>query len=481
MEIEQLNLSPMQKQQITNMLQNQGLSQLDINEILDGNYSTFQNETDLTEVFSSNGSHQKVLQGLADGYTMEELPQIGVSQSEIQSFMDTIDSYNISVENAKAINQYSNGSNMILAVKRGTTTREELQNGIMKDLSTKLQERGMSQDQISEIRGLIQQLDYNQPVHNNYDIANLQMQEMDLPRGCSPSVCKAVKDINSFEHIDETISSLDEGLSNARLPQSMKLYRAIKTNGQIDAQSYVGKSMSNKGYTSTSPLYDSSFAKYNEYDTVMEIYAPRGTQGAYITQLSDYDNVEQEVLLNPNDIYVVGAQYGVIDKNGKSKTVLQGLLLSKERECYKDVGQQVTEKKNNRREKEQTNSDNLYDQTIQQTYNNNTENLPARPNRFSRFFSQMRSRFSSGRNDGIQNTTQLEQRQKNKTEEKKSWELEPNEKARIQRESAEIARKYREQQNEQQTQQNQVQQGDIQMIQGQVPQQPVMDMGGMEI
>ena len=86
-----------------------------------------------------------------------------------------------------------------------------------------------------------------------------------------------------------------------------------------------------------------------------------------------------------------------------------------------------------------------------------------------------------GRNDGIQNTTQLEQRQKNKTEEKKSWELEPNEKARIQRESAEIARKYREQQNEQQTQQNQVQQGDIQMIQGQVPQQPVMDMGGMEI
>ena len=34
MEIEQLKLSSTQKQQITNMLQNQGLSQSDINEIL---------------------------------------------------------------------------------------------------------------------------------------------------------------------------------------------------------------------------------------------------------------------------------------------------------------------------------------------------------------------------------------------------------------------------------------------------------------
>lgn len=494
MEIEQLKLSSTQKQQITNMLQNQGLSQSDINEILNGNYSTFQNEADLADVFSSSGNHQKVLQGLADGYTMEELPQIGVNQSEIQGFMDTINSYNISVENAKAINQYSNGSNMILSVKRGTITRTELQSGIMQDLSIKLQERGMSQSQIYEISNVIQQLNYDKPVHNNYDIINSHMQEMNLPRACSPSVCKAVKDMNSFEHIDETISSLDEGLSKARLPQSMKLYRAIKTNGQVDMQNYVGKSMNNKGYTSTSPLYDSSFAKYDEYDTVMEIYAPKGTQGAYITQLSDYDSVEQEVLLNPNDIYVVGAQSGVIDKNGKSKTVLQGLLLSKERECYKDVGQQATEQRSNSYEKSfstQAESDNLYDQTIQQqTYsqNGNLENLPARQNRFSRFFNQIRSRFSRGRNDGTQDTTYQDRQQQNtktKTVEKKPWELEPEEKARIQRESAEIARRHREQQEQQsqqtQTQQQNQEQGNAKMIQGQVQQQPIVDMGGMEL
>ena len=213
----------------------------------------------------------------------------------------------------------------------------------------------------------------------------------------------------------------------------------------------------------------------------------------YITQSSDYDSVEQEVLLNPNDIYVVGAQSSVIDKNGKSKTVLQGLLLSKERECYKDVGQQAREKRSNSYEKSfltQAKSNNLYGQTIQQqTYSQkgNLENLPARQNRFSRFFNQMRSRFSRGRNDGTQDTTYLDRQQntKTKTGEKKPWELEPEEKSRIQRESAEIARKHREQQEQQsqqtQTQQQNQEQGDTTMVQGQIQQQPIEDMGSMEL
>ena len=36
------------------------------------------------------------------------------------------------------------------------------------------------------------------------------------------------------------------------------------------------------------------------------------------------------------DIYVIEVRKGVIDKNGKTKNVLKCLLLSKERECYKE-------------------------------------------------------------------------------------------------------------------------------------------------
>ena len=66
-------------------------------------------------------------------------------------------------------------------------------------------------------------------------------------------------------------------------------------------------------------------------------------------------------------------------------------------------------------------------------------------------------------------------------EAKRIGELEPEEKVRIQRASAEIAKKHREQQSQQTQSQQSQEQGNAQIIQGQVPQQPVRDMGGMEL
>lgn len=476
MQIEHLKMSNEQTQTLTNMLKKQGLTESEIDEIINGAYSSFQNNMDLKQIFDSDANYQNVLRGLADGYTIDELIQQGTNPKEVDGLLQELKKNNLSIENAKAINQYSNGSNMILSMKRGWADRNQIQNGIKIDMEDKLKARALSQEQIKGIEDYIQSLDFSKPVHENYEMISQYIQQRNIPHNCYPSICTAIKDMDSLEHIDSTLSNLDEGLSKSRLSKSIKLYRAIKTDGNINLESYIGKSISNKGYTSTSPLYQSSFAKYDDYDTVMEIYAPKGTQGTYITQLSDYDSAEQEVLLNPNDIYVIDARKGVVDQNGKTKTVLKGILLSKERECYKDIGQQATEQRYNSYEKTfstQTESNNLYNQTIQ---HENLEKLPARQNRFLRFFSQIRSKFYRGRNDETQNITYLDRQQKTETGEKKSWELEPEEKARIQRESAEIARNHREQQ----PQQNQ-EQGDTTMVQGQVQQQPIEDMGSMEL
>ena len=74
-----------------------------------------------------------------------------------------------------------------------------------------------------------------------------------------------------------------------------------------------------------------------------------------------------------------------------------------------------------------------------------------------------------------------------KQKEKKSWELESDEKARIQKETAQIAQKHREQ--EEQQKQVTIQQEEYQNVQNiaqpvkqQIPpQQPPIDMGGMEL
>ncbi len=176
-------------------------------------------------------------------------------------------------------------------------------------------------------------------MYENYQYSKQYLAEREIPKNSFATVNSAIKHMNSLQHIDETISQLDDALSKARLPKAMKVYRAIKTKGNIDLETLNQNYANNEGYTSTSPLYDSSFAKYDDYNIVIELYAPKGTKGAYITPLSDYDTVEQEVLFSSNHIHFTDIQYGVIDKNGKSKTVVKGFLLSKERECYEELEQ----------------------------------------------------------------------------------------------------------------------------------------------
>ena len=182
-----------------------------------------------------------------------------------------------------------------------------------------------------------------------------------------------------------------------------------------------------------------------------------------------------------------------MDQNGKTKTVLKGLLLSKERECYKGIDKQQ-EIANTQYSREQ------YQNTSQEQSLEN--NLPVKQNRFSRFFSQMRSRFAkqpqnrnvqrrnlfSRKKDNIQQYEEPQRKVKEmKHEEKKPWELEPEEKAKIQRETAEIAKRHREQEEQQkqaplQQEAYQNSQNIAQSIQQQIPeQQPPIDMGGMEL
>ena len=198
---------------------------------------------------------------------------------------------------------------------------------------------------------------------------------------------------------------------------------------------------------STSLLYDLSFAKYDDYDTVFEIYAPEGTRGSYITELSAYENAEQEVLLNPSDLYIINVQKGVIDKNGRTKNVLQALALSKDRECYKEIEQLKG------KDKEQSS---IVEQNIQSEQStDSSNNLPIKQSRFSKFFSQIRARLARLKKQKYQEykkqydfSTQIKQG-KEQVQKKKSWELEPEEMNKVREETVKIVQKHREQQKQQ--------------------------------
>lgn len=484
MDIQKINMSQEESQRLSTMLEAQGLPQDSINEILNGDYSSFENMSDLEGAFGGIKKHDEVLEKLSDGYTMEEMEGQGVSSQKIQDFSTMLKSNNLTVDSAKAIYQYSIDSTMISKVQRGAD-RAQIQGKIMTDLLKSLQDRGIPESEIAKVQEFVGGLDYQSPLHSNYDISNTTMSQLGIPNNCQVSVRAAIREMDNYTHIDDTVKSLNEGLADTRLPSSMVLHRAVKSSflqkGLKEGEgleSLVGRSVSNSGHTSTSPLYDSSFASLDDYDAVFEIYAPKGSQGAYIAPLSSYDKVEQEVLLSPNDMFITDVQTGVVDQNGRNKTVLKALMLSKERECYKDLGQ-----------KQDIEAQTLeMEQPLEheQSQSQNTSNLPMKQNRFSKFFNQIRSRFARPKAENPEVNSYSQQKQDSTSKEKKSWELEPDEKTKIQKETAEIAKQHRERE-EQQAQQPMLEasqeqpQPDSQVMQGQVPQQPVADIGGMEL
>lgn len=396
---EQIKILPEQAQRISQALQKDGVSQAEISRIISGSYETYNTQADLELAFGGLKKYGDILEKLADGYTMEELSQQGISGEKINAFEDMISRRNLTVDNAKAIYQYSIGSNMILNVKRGTS-KEVIQEQIMKELEESLKCRGIYDSDIKKMKQYVKDVDYSFTLHENYDMANEYMKQHSLQDNGHVSVRRAIQSMDRCHHIDETILALDEGLGNTHLSKSMKLYRAVKSSyleqGLKDGEnltSLVGKSISNEGQMSTSPLYDSSFAFLDECDAVFEIYTPKGSRGSYIAELSAYDITEQEVLLNPSDLYITDVQTGVVDKNGRSKNVLKALCLSKDRECYREI-----ERESNKPEQESAIT---------------SSNLLVKQNRFSKFFSKLKAKFAGNKTVNRSTESQYESQQNN--------------------------------------------------------------------
>ena len=156
------------------------------------------------------------------------------NEKEIKNILNQFDKMlsekNITVDNAKAIYQYSIGSNMILGVKRGTS-KETIQEQIMSDLEESLKARGVQHEDIEKMKQFVKEAEYDEtPLHDSYDIANRYMEEIGLKQNSRVSVRSAMQSMNRCTHIDETIASLEEGLGSTNIPKSMKLYRAAKSS-----------------------------------------------------------------------------------------------------------------------------------------------------------------------------------------------------------------------------------------------------------
>ena len=71
MKTEQLTMSADQRQQLTTMVQSQGISQAEIDQIINGDYESYDTGTDLENAYGGLKKHGDVLEKLSDGYILE--------------------------------------------------------------------------------------------------------------------------------------------------------------------------------------------------------------------------------------------------------------------------------------------------------------------------------------------------------------------------------------------------------------------------
>lgn len=119
--------------------------------------------------------------------------------------------------------------------------------------------------------------------------------------------------VSAFTSQNSTYAALFNGIDVYDLNQVYSVLKVLE-----------GKDFGDLGYMSTSPAYSASFAKYGSCPIVLDIIADEGTPGAYINQISDCYNRENEFLLARDTVLqMVEVLAPEKDINGLEKIVVR--------------------------------------------------------------------------------------------------------------------------------------------------------------
>ncbi len=258
---------------------------------------------------------------------------------------------NITLGQAKSLCAYSYYDNTeILSMKRNASSKEVYLNRITNFLKVELQikERYSSFAQVDKkfgstiefVKGLNPFSEKSKNLINSY----LEEKNLKVYKKLFVEYLNSMKDYYKYL---ETIRDMDEALKNS-IPYNTCVYRGVSESfvrtlvkNYDDYYSLVEKYFSETGYLSTSLTFMSSFAKERHHFCI-KIYVPKGSEGMDITPFS-HNRQEYELLLNSCDLYFIdfyldeSTKHDGIETKVGTKPTFVALLLSKNRECYKDI------------------------------------------------------------------------------------------------------------------------------------------------
>lgn len=349
------SLTKKQNEAIKKILIKEGFDKHQIGVILN-KYTSFNKMEDLRSGKHNQPRYKEVMCKLYDGAQIDELENISEHQDDIEKLKGFLKQNKISMQDALSLYDYSTGSSSILNLKRKMNNLEiymcELDENLYKNLKKieKIYAFDCSRENVNRFINFAKNIDYNISIEKCKILMHKYINENNLPKVTHSLFMKYVQDLAEYYSVAPTINSLDESLKN-QLPYNIILYRAVSTdfifckNGfSNNFKNLVGKKIEDMGYTSTSMLYETSFARYLGYPIVFKILAPKASQGFNITPISDF-HYENEVLLNSNDLFIIDCNENFVDEKGYKKILFTALLLSKDRECYRGLSKKARKEK----------------------------------------------------------------------------------------------------------------------------------------
>ena len=144
--------------------------------------------------------------------------------------------------------------------------------------------------------------------------------------------------------IKSTTSSLDKVMTN-QLSQNTIFYRGLNYDFYTKIKNYInnknpevlkGYVIEENGYSSTSFTPKNGFINTYSCPVLIEIFAPKGSECFDMVNFTKFPD-ENEILFNANEMRVVDYKIQQLP-SGNERILLKCFLLSKNKECYKDIG-----------------------------------------------------------------------------------------------------------------------------------------------
>ena len=259
---------------------------------------------------------------------------------------------------AKSLTAYSGSDNIdILYIKRVDNNyskyMDKIQHELLLDIIIKLRDCNVNlkEKKFADAISFAQKL--NPLDERSFQKLKLYLKSQKLERLYLGAFEPFLRKIASFYNQQLAIRKIDNALKNTICFNTV-VYRGVPKyfvenilDGDDNYYELIGQKIEEKGYLSTSLTFLSSFAK-DISNCCFKIYVPKGSEGLDITPFS-VNRQEYELLLNSCDLYILdyyNDTSGIYDGTKtriSNKPTFVALLLSKNRECYKDIANKENE------------------------------------------------------------------------------------------------------------------------------------------